>query len=65
MGHYVEHTGGAPLRFLEMLKSVRYADMWLNQRRALTPPELIRASPNVDEKTVRALRKTKSPVVPA
>jgi oxalate decarboxylase len=65
MGHYVENTGNGPLRFLEMFKSARYADVSLNQWLALTPPELVRASLHIDEKTVRALRKKKSPVVPA
>jgi oxalate decarboxylase len=65
MGHYVENTGDGPLRFLEMFKSARYADVSLNQWLALTPPELVRASLHIDERTVRALRKTKSPVVPA
>ena len=65
MGHYVENTGEGPLRFLEMFKSARYADVSLNQWLALTPPELVRASLDIDEKTVRALHKKKSPVVPA
>ena len=30
MGHYVENTGNGPLRFLEMFKSARYADVSLN-----------------------------------
>ena len=65
MGHYVENTGTGPLRFLEMFKSPLFADVSLNQWLALTPPELVRASLDIDEKTVRALRKKKSPVVPA
>ena len=65
MGHYVENTGDGPLRFLEMFKSARYADVSLNQWLALTPPELVRASLDIDDKTVRALHKNKSPVVPA
>jgi hypothetical protein len=31
MGHYVEKTGASPLRFLEVFKSSRYADLSLNQ----------------------------------
>ena len=58
-------TGAGPLRFLEMFKSARYADVSLNQWLALTPPELVRASLDISEKTVRALHKKKSPVVPA
>jgi oxalate decarboxylase len=64
MGHYVENTGSGPLRFLEMFKSAHYADVSLNQWLALTPPELVEASLRIDAKTVKALRKTKAPVVP-
>jgi oxalate decarboxylase len=64
MGHYVENTGSSPLRFLEMFKSAHYADVSLNQWLALTPPELVEASLRIDAKTVKALRKTKAPVVP-
>ena len=64
MGHYVENTGNGPLRFLEMFKSAHYADVSLNQWLALTPPELVEASLNIDARTVKALRKTKAPVVP-
>jgi oxalate decarboxylase len=64
MGHYVENTGTGPLRFLEMFKSAHYADVSLNQWLALTPPELVEASLRIDAKTVKALRKTKAPVVP-
>jgi len=31
MGHYIENTGDTPLRFLEMFKSDRFADVSLNQ----------------------------------
>lgn len=65
MGHYVENTGKGPLRFLEMFKSPTYADVSLNQWLALSPPELVEASLRIDERTVRALHKKKSPVVPA
>ena len=37
MGHYIENTGSGPLRFLEMFRSERYADLSLNQWLALTP----------------------------
>jgi oxalate decarboxylase len=38
MGHYVENTGNATLRFLEIFKSDSYADVSLDQWLALTPP---------------------------
>jgi len=65
MGHYVENTGDQPLRFLEIFKSSYYADVSLHQWMALTPPELVQATLNLDEKVMAALRREKGPVVPA
>ena len=65
MGHYVENTGTKPLRFLELFRSNHYADLSLNQWLALTPPELLQAHMHFDPRVTAALRKTKSPVVPA
>jgi oxalate decarboxylase len=65
MGHYVENTGPATLRFLEVFKSGTYADVSLSQWMALTPPELVRAHLRLDEQAMRALRKKKAPIVPA
>jgi oxalate decarboxylase len=65
MGHYVENTGATPLRFLEMFKSSYFADVSLNQWLALTPPELVNAHLKLDEQFMNALRKNKSPIVPA
>jgi oxalate decarboxylase len=59
MGHYVENTGDEPLRFLEMFRSDHYADVSLNQWLALTPPDLVQAHLNVDQRTMAALRKDK------
>jgi oxalate decarboxylase len=65
MGHYVENTGPATLRFLEVFKSGTYADVSLSQWMALTPPELVRTHLRLDEQAMRALRKKKAPIVPA
>ena len=65
MGHYIENTGSAPLRFLEMFKSSYYADVSLDQWIALTPPELVQAHLRIDPQTLKALRKEKKPIVPA
>jgi oxalate decarboxylase len=65
MGHYVENTGDEPLRFLEMFRSDRFADVSLNQWMALTPHELVSAHLNVDEKIIDALPKEKAVVVAA
>jgi oxalate decarboxylase len=65
MGHYIENTGNTALRFLEIFKSDYYADVSLNQWLALTPPELVSAHLKTDVQFIRALRKDKSPIVPA
>jgi oxalate decarboxylase len=64
MGHYVENTGDEPLRFLEMFRSDRFADLSLNQWMALTPPELVRAHLNLDEQALAALSRDKPIIVP-
>ncbi|HXN66651.1 MAG TPA: cupin domain-containing protein [Bradyrhizobium sp.] len=64
-GHYIENTGTAPLRFLEVFKSSYYADVSLNQWLALTPPELVKAHLKLDPQALAALHKEKFPVVPA
>ena len=63
MGHYIENTGNETLRFLELFRSPRFADVSLNQWMALTPPELVQAHLNLDEETMAALRKDKPIVV--
>jgi len=63
MGHYVENTGEETLRFLEMFRSARFADVSLNQWMALTPPQLVQAHLNLDQRTMAALRKDKQVIV--
>jgi oxalate decarboxylase len=63
MGHYVENTGDEPLRFLELFRSDRFADVSLNQWMALTPPELVQAHLNLDPETIAALSKHKPVIV--
>jgi oxalate decarboxylase len=65
MGHYVENTSDEPLRFLELFRSSRFADVSLNQWMAMTPPELVRAHLNLDGATIAALRKDEPVVVAA
>jgi oxalate decarboxylase len=64
MGHYVENTGDAPLRFLEIFKSSYFADVSLDTWMALTPPQLVEAHLKLDQQVMAALRKKKAPVVP-
>jgi oxalate decarboxylase len=54
---------GTLLRFLEMFKSARFADVSLSQWMALTPPELVQAHLNLTPTVMSALRKHKRPVV--
>jgi oxalate decarboxylase len=63
MGHYIENTGDEPLRFLEMFRSDRFADISLTQWMALTPPELVAAHLNIEPGIVSALPKDKPVVV--
>jgi oxalate decarboxylase len=63
MGHYVENTGDEPLRFLEMFRSDRFADVSLTQWMALTPPALVAAHLNLDADVVAALSKDKPVIV--
>src|SRR3954468_3159465 len=65
MGHYVENTGDEPLRFLEMFRSDRFADVSLAQWMALTPPQLVQAHLNLDADTVAGLSKDKAVIVRA
>jgi oxalate decarboxylase/phosphoglucose isomerase-like protein (cupin superfamily) len=64
-GHYIENTGTTPMRFLEVFKSGAYADVSLHQWMALTPPELVEAHLHLGPEVMQALRKGKTPVVPA
>jgi oxalate decarboxylase len=63
MGHYVENTGTTTLRFLELFRAGRYADVSLRQWLALTPPELVSAHLNIDRATIAALPRDKQVVV--
>jgi oxalate decarboxylase len=63
MGHYVENTGETPLRFLEMFKSNRFADVSLHQWMALTPPELVQDTLHLNQTVMNVLQKQKQPVV--
>jgi oxalate decarboxylase len=63
MGHYVENTGDETLRFLELFRSPRFADVSLNQWMALSPPRMVRATLNLEEATMASLRKDKPIIV--
>jgi oxalate decarboxylase len=64
MGHYIENTGSGPLRFLEMFRSERYADLSLDQWLALTPWVLVDAHLKIDADILAGLSTAKILVLP-
>jgi len=63
MAHYIENIGDTTLRFLEIFKSDRFADVSLTQWLAQTPAEIVKAHLKVDDAFIKSLSKTKQPVV--
>jgi oxalate decarboxylase len=59
MGHYIENTGSGPLRFFEMFRSDRYADLSLNQWLALTPRVLVEARLKISGEVISGLSPSK------
>ncbi len=62
--HYIENTGTADLRFLEMFKSSFYQDFALSEWLTHTPPELVAAHLNLDKATLDALPREKTVIMP-
>ena len=62
MGHYIENTGDAPLQFLEVFRSGRFADLSLNQWMKLTPAELVRSHLHIDQSVLDGLPAEKRPI---
>jgi oxalate decarboxylase len=63
MPHYVENTGSETLKFLELFRAPRFEDVSLTQWMALTPPELVQQTLNLDARMLADLSKVKQPVV--
>jgi oxalate decarboxylase len=63
MGHYVENTGAAPLRFLELFRSDRFADVSLNRWLAQTPSHLVRAHLGLKEDALAGVSPEERPVL--
>uniref|UniRef100_D8Q486 Oxalate oxidase n=1 Tax=Schizophyllum commune (strain H4-8 / FGSC 9210) TaxID=578458 RepID=D8Q486_SCHCM len=63
MGHYVENIGNTTLKYLEIFKTDKFADVSLSQWLALTPPELVKAHLGISDETVGRFSKTKPVVV--
>ena len=64
MGHYIENIGKTTLRFLEIFRSDRFADISLSQWLAFTPHELVKAHLNIHESVLAKVPKKKTPIVP-
>jgi oxalate decarboxylase len=65
MPHYIENTGKTLLRYLEVWKTNKFADVSLRQWLAFTPYELVRAHLKIDKSVLKDIPKRKTPVVPA
>jgi oxalate decarboxylase len=65
VGHYVENTGDVPIRFLELFKAPRYADLSLAQWLGLLPPELVADHLPLPKDVIASLPKNKPLVVAA
>jgi oxalate decarboxylase len=69
MGHYIENTGTTTLRFLELWKTDKFADVSLRQMLAFTPMDLVQANLKLDRsvltKVLANIPTHKTPIVPA
>lgn len=63
LGHYIENTGNEPLQVINVFNSKNYRDISLNQWMALTPPEMVKGTLNLNDKVMSALRRSYRPVV--
>jgi oxalate decarboxylase len=63
MPHYIENTGTETLKFLELFRAPHFEDISLTQWMALTPPEMVQQTLNLDGRMVADLSKVKQPVV--
>ena len=63
--HYIENTGDADLKFLEMFKASRFQDLSLSEWLTHTPPELVMAHLNIDKTTWDAIPKEAHVIMPA
>jgi oxalate decarboxylase len=61
--HYIENTGAAKLRYLELWQSDHFADVSLAQWLAFTPYELVKAHLNIDKSVLSKVSTQKTPVV--
>jgi oxalate decarboxylase len=61
---WLENTRDEPLRFLEMFRSDRFADVSLAQSMALTPPELVQPHLNLNAATMAVIGRSRdTPII--
>lgn len=63
MAHYIENIGDTTLRFLELFRSDRFADVSLAQWLKFTPFELVKAHLHIDGSILNKVSKQKTPIV--
>jgi oxalate decarboxylase len=63
LAHYIENTGTEPVHVINVFNARRYSDVSLNQWMALTPPDMVRGTLNLDDTVMKALRREFRPVV--
>jgi oxalate decarboxylase len=62
--HYIENTGDADLKFLEMFKSSTYQDLSLSEWLTHTPPELVMSHLKIDKATLDAIPRDETVIMP-
>ncbi len=65
MGHYIENTGTTTLRFLELWRTDKFADVSLRQLLAFSPFDLVQANIRIDKSVVANVATQKTPIVPS
>jgi oxalate decarboxylase len=62
--HYIENTGDAELRFLEVFRAGRFEDLSLSEWLTHTPPELVMAHLNIEQSAYDQIPREKLVILP-
>ncbi len=63
LAHYIENTGNEPMQVINVFNTKDYKDISLNQWMALTPPDMVRGTLNLNDTVMKSLRRSYRPVV--
>lgn len=63
LAHYIENIGSEPVKVINVFTSPRYSDVSLNQWMALTPPDMVRGTLDLNDTVMTSLRRDYRPVV--